>query len=171
MKRSKGVTSSAVALIIIGVGLCFGAFFGFHNGVFLEAYRVKDSPDAVVHALIMFFVLLAVGIWELITAIGILRLWRWAWFCVLVISVLYIGMGSWTVWTTPHTLRGIHKLQSFDPAWLIALQYFALVWSIILPVGVGIWWLILFTRPSVEAQFAKGTRSSEMPPAADVSAP
>ncbi|HKF53138.1 MAG TPA: hypothetical protein VKB26_12565 [Candidatus Acidoferrales bacterium] len=170
MKRSRGITAAAITLMIVGVGLVCGAFFGFHNGVFLETYRVKDSSDAVVHVLVMFLAFLGVGIWELVTAFGILRLWRWAWFCALVISVLYIGMGSWAVWITPRVLRAIHRSPSFYPAWLIAFQYFAAVWSMIVPLGVGIWWLMLFTRPSVEAQFANHTPSPETPAASDVSA-
>lgn len=157
MKRSAGVTAAAVTLMIVGALLVFGV-------ILLPTNPMKGSSHAVARILTLFLAFLALGIGEVVTAIAILRLRRWAWFSILVISVVYIGTGSYHLCEAPRAIQRIQKSPSYDPGSLIALQYVALVFGTIVPMALGIWWLTLFTRAEVEAQFTAST-SALAPPA------
>lgn len=104
---------------------------------------------AITVALTVFF--LAIAIFGIFTGVGILRRKNWA----------RISAMVWAGITTPLCVL-VLLFTLFMPSptapqenapSLLAVKVFLLLFYAI-PIGTGIWWLILFTRPNVRAQFS-----------------
>lgn len=92
MKRSGGVTAAATVLIVVSACVCLFALFSA-LGVVLVRITDPNHPVAVIGFLIGAILIALIAVWGIITGVGILRLRRWAWFCMVAIAVLLMGRG------------------------------------------------------------------------------
>jgi len=155
MQRSTGVTVIAI-LSLIGSTLTFGI------GIVLALVmtrgplpRSNDFPGSPV-----FFKIVLVGVvlmyllpsgWGIASGIGLLRLKNWARVSMIVFSVLLIVMGVFSVLPSLFPISSISNKPA-DASAMAAVRVFMGVFSLAL-AGIGIWWLVFFTRPKVREQF------------------
>jgi hypothetical protein len=153
VKRSIGVTLSAVVTILGSVLMVLLA------ALLLVGYMVSrgDDPDMPPYpraaALVIAGVMLPLAAWGVTTAIGLFRLRRWARVCILVSSVFMViafGIGA--------ALMAVLPLPSSpgDPPGLKTGFGIGIVCFYGILALIGVWWLYLFNRASVVAQFAPG---------------
>ncbi|HEV2314452.1 MAG TPA: hypothetical protein VGR94_04030 [Candidatus Acidoferrales bacterium] len=162
MKRSGGVTAAAVVLIVINACICFFTFFATFGAV---VARMIDPQHAAGMAsfLIGAIVIALIGIWGIVTGIGILRLRRWAWFCTLVFAVLLIAAAVPGILRAPHLIRATTGTPTVGADGLITFEYVSLAFSSALPLALGVWWILLFVLRSTRAQFAaSGAREAQV---------
>ena len=162
MKRSGGVTAAAVVLI---VGSSLLVLMAGMVGLLplLPQPANEQNPFGVGFFYFEAVFILAVAGWGIATAVGILRLRNWARISILVISGIAVAMllfsGLSMLLIVPMLRR-----EPGMPAGAIAV--FAAIELIFLcvPLGIAIWWLVLFCRRSVRAQFGKGVQSAVLHP-------
>jgi len=99
------------------------------------------------------FLLLVLGVLGLVTGVGLLRLRPWARTSALVsavvVAVLSVAQFLWVVMNRPPGPTGLGLVLWFIPFDAV-------------PVGISLWWLILFSRKETAAVFA-GSVGSEVP--------
>ena len=153
MKRSIGVTLSAVVTIL---GSVLTALFGV---LMLMSFWVSRGggpevpPYARVAGLVMAGLMFALAAWGVTTAVGLIRLRRWARVCILVFSALMVLMfGSAAV------VMAVVPLPSPPnaPPGLMTGVRIGIVCVYGILALIGGWWFYLFNRASVVAQFAPG---------------
>ncbi len=153
MKRSIAVTLSAVVTII---GSVLTALFGV---AMLVPFAMSQStgpgtpPYARVAGLVMAGVMFALSAWGIATAVGLLRLRRWARVCILVFSVfmaLCFGSGALVMAFLP-----LPSPPNAPPGLMTGIRIGIVCLYGILAL-IGGWWLYLFNRAAVVAQFAPG---------------
>jgi hypothetical protein len=156
MRRSIGVTVIAVlsllgSLFVLLMGVCI-AVLPFVS----SKLGSKDSPFSpglfklmmVVGALVYIFP----AIWGIATSVGLFRLKEWARISMVVFSVLLILMFGFSALmllvvpfpTTPNQpveANVISGVRIFTTCFMAGI------------VGIGIWWVVFFTRASVKKQF------------------
>jgi hypothetical protein len=148
MRRSIGVNAAATVLLLCGIAALIAAAgllevqFSIHAGQNMRMVRAAALP--LLRETI-------VGIGFIVTSYGTFRLRRWARISVLSLSFgligfcAYLGICAHVVFPRYGLPRNVWRTDS------------ALATVLCLFVGLavtGVWWLVLFTRPSVEAQFA-----------------
>lgn len=97
------------------------------------------------------WILLFAG-WGLATGIGLLRAWRWARFSTLVFSGLLAAFGILAVVAF---LRNFLMHGNGVSGWEL------MIWTLLflVPVALGVRWLIFFTRKDVRAYFQAGRQT------------
>lgn len=153
MKRSIGVTISAVVTVL---GSVLTALFGV---LILVSFNLSRGgrpdmpPYASVAGLAIAGLLLVLAAWGVTTAIGLIRLRRWARVSILVFSVLMVlTFGSTAVVMAVVPLPSLPSL----PSGLMTGVRIGIVCIYGILALIGGWWLYLFNRASVVAQFAPG---------------
>jgi hypothetical protein len=150
MKRSISVTISAI-VVLIGSVLSVGSGTLTAIVVLLLPSRPSLGPQPTGAALFGALVMVLPGAWGIATGIGLLLLKSWARISIIVfasllaLSVLGAPMMLLIPFPTTPDMDGF--LWSFR----IGMAFFYLVLA-----AIGIWWLLLFTRPSVKLQFSGG---------------
>jgi hypothetical protein len=158
MNRSPAVTVSAVIALI---GSILTLLMGILMLVIMviapipQSAAIPASPEfskVLFAALSLIYILPA--IWGIATSIGLFRLKNWARISMIVFSVLLILMAGFSglismLIPTPSS-AGTHAPASI----MVGVRIFMGVFWLSL-LGVGIWWLVLFTRAGVQAQFAQ----------------
>jgi len=153
MKRSIAVTLSAIlsllgSVLTLGVGLLLILIF-----FILPTTRAKLPPGTsglIFVAAAMVYIL--PGIWGLASSIGLFLLKNWARISTIVFSVVLILMGSIAgivmllIPLPAGTNQGSDQSVVTFVRWGMGGFWFCLA-------GIGAWWLILFTRAKVKAQF------------------
>lgn len=159
MKRSAGVTAAAVIALLgsacFGV-LCifelFGALLILRHGPSNRALP-EGGPIPAATALIMGVITnLGFAGWGLATGIGLIRLKPWSRISTLVFASLlavFTGFGAVIVSFVPFP-QVPNASHAFSGAFRTMIELFFAV-----PFSVSAWWLILFTRKSVAAQFSE----------------
>jgi hypothetical protein len=153
MKRSGGVTAAAIVLILGSALLIL--FMGFSGLSLLLPQPSRINPS-------MQFASVAFGIgiyavfaaWGIVTAAGILRLRNWARISILVMagfSIACILFSAVMIMVVAPMMPQMPEMRSGIGAIVVAMF---LVMAI--PLGISIWWLVLFLRKSVRLQFAGG---------------
>jgi hypothetical protein len=155
MKRSGGVTAAAVVLIVISAFVCLGLVVTIPGDFMFRAIAPKMTP-VFRRMLADDVVALVVAIWGIFTGVGLLRLRRWAWFCVLIISALLLADAIPGLVHARKLIRATTGVPTVDAGGLIVFEYIGLAFTTLVPLALAIWWLTLFTRRSVRAQFAPG---------------
>jgi hypothetical protein len=161
-KRSIGVTLAAAVVLLYGMAFLitsvdmFRLVFQLHPGQNARMLRAVALPVLRLSAI-------EVGLFA--TSWGLFCLRRWARWSILSIATGMVGLGAYAWISTylglpNHGMTG--KPSLFDSALGLSLV------TMLLLVLPGTWWLVLFTRPSVEAQFANKTTP---PPETAVSSP
>ncbi len=174
MKRSGGVTAAAVMLIVASVLVTFGGLFGVLGTVLAQSVGSKLPAPVFARELAGTIVVLLIAIWGIVTGVGVLRLRRWAWFCALVISGLLVADALRTLVEARTLIRATTGVPTVSAGNFVAFEYFGLAIVTLVPLALGLWWLIAFLRPSARAQFAPGVilerdaASAFLPPAPPV---
>ncbi len=136
MRCSKGIAAASVALLMLSACLLYLAYSLVEE--VLGVYFPEDAFDISESVLFT-----GVAIWAMATAIGVLRLRRWA-----RTSALWISIATFLVYL-PNLAKYIYLVRTApDVGWSSEILY-----PLVPLYGLGIWWLILFTRPGVMVQF------------------
>jgi hypothetical protein len=159
MSRPAGVTVSAVFLILVSlVTALMGAAMLFVNA---SVPPITPQPPFVQAIMVITAaVLFGCALWGVLTAVGLFRMRRWARISILVIGallVIFCGL----------SLVMILLLPSFDPS-LEAIEGAGRVMGMMIgiylvPMLLGLWWLVYFNRAAVKAEFLHGVVPDEGP--------
>jgi hypothetical protein len=155
---------ASASVVVAGVAAIIGGALGILWVVaVLAALRFASAtgPGAIppslrplLHGIWILF--LASDVFVIVVGIELIRLRRWARIALLVIAGCMLFFGAAGIGVIFFTLF----LAPADPAVskLVLATVLAFVYGI--PIGVSLWWLILFTRRSVAAQFEAATAPS-----------
>ena len=156
MKRSIGVTFSAIVSLLgsaltLGLGVLVIFLLFFFAPTRANFSGVAAAPKAIFVMGALFYILPA--IWGVITSIGLFCLKNWARISIIIFSVILILMGVvagliMLLMPLPAAPAGAATQSTMTGIRLVMGGF----WFGI--AGIGVWWLILFTRPKVKAQFA-----------------
>lgn len=155
LHRSAGVTVIAV-LALLGSSLTLLLGFGMIALAFISpAMSTSQFALSPVALKLLFFsislVYIVPAIWGIFTSIGLFRLRNWARISIIVFSVILILMSGFSVLLTlfmpmpPSPGVDSASIQTFVR---LAMSIF---WGAL--VGLGIWWIVFFTRAKVKQQF------------------
>jgi hypothetical protein len=153
------VTAAGVVAILIGA-------FGVLMGIFVEMSLLATSrfsaeraspvpvPIRTMYQVTWLF-LTALAIFGVLTGAGILRRRNWARVTVLIWAGIMAFISAITI---VFVLLVMDKIvpnlpNPTDAAPVFAVMKWILAFAYAIPLGVGIWWLILFTRSRVVASF------------------
>jgi hypothetical protein len=154
MKRSIGVTVSAVvsllgSLLLFGLGvLVIVAMLVARPS---NAEQIGRMPQSFLIAMFL-IVYLAPAVWGIATSIGLFRLKPWARISMLIFSALLAGMGCLSGLATALIHFPTPPNANLDPGFATGLRI-GLTGFWMLLAAVAVWWLALFTRSGVKAQF------------------
>jgi hypothetical protein len=156
MTRSTGVTVISIlsllgSLLTLAMGLLVLGVMVFVPSGHAQQFPGSPATFKVLMAAASLVYLLP-AIWGIATAIGLWRLKNWARISIIVFSVLLILMGGFTglimlIMPFPST-----PTATPDPAFMATVRIvMGGFWLTLL--GIGIWWLVFFTRAKVVEQF------------------
>lgn len=153
MKRSGDVTASAI-ILFFGSALFLLMVFG---AAMASLIRVPEAQPAAPPGglLVAALAYAALAAWGIATGVGILKLQAWARISVIAMSALAIFgcvCGGIGIAFLPELLKGMPN-QQVPPNFAVIMAVISLV-VLLIPLGVAIWWLILFTRKRVALEFA-----------------
>jgi len=136
MRCSTGVAVACAFLLVLSA--CF-VYLAYSLVEEVSGIDLSEDTFFVIESIIF----AGVAVWGAATAIGVWRLRRWG-----RNSALWLSCALFLVYL-PNVIRYAYLVKtSHDVGWS---------WEILYPLvplfGVGIWWLILFTRPGVKGQF------------------
>ena len=160
LKSRPAITAAGIVAIVFGA-------FGVLMSILVELSMLAvshissestgvPSPDAIrAMASIVWLFFLAVAVFGIFVGANILRRRNWARICILIWGGLMTFFSAVTLVVTllimgqlpsvmPHAAEAAPVLAVLK--WVLALFY-------AIPLGVGIWWLILFTRKAVVEEF------------------
>ena len=152
---SASVVVAAVVAILAAVLALLGCSFALLGMLLVPLPKgVVTLPHAIRTAMVvMMAVMMAVSIFGVVTGIALIRLRNWARISVLVWGGLCVFFGAigipfafWMPHFAPPSAPELPKSSQHLIMWILLLVYG-------LPLVTGIWWLILFNRKSVKAQF------------------
>ena len=165
MKRSGGVTAAAVVALLGSAGLGLVAVSELSGALFISRFHPGGQalPEEGVIPAVASMVMgslfnLAFAGWGLATGVALIRLKPWSRISTLVYAGLtgvcasFAGLIILFVPIPGPASAG----QNFSGIFRVALELFLAI-----PFSIAIWWLILFTRKSVVAQFS-GTPGPEV---------
>ena len=151
MKRSISVTISAIitlvgSILTLGIGV-IGAL-----GVLVQRNTVPQGVGLVATALVGVLVMTLSALWGIATGIGLLMLKGWARISIIVFASLL----ALSVCGAPMMLMiPFPPTPGADASVMTGIRIGMAVFYLFLG-AIGIWWLVLFTRPSVKVQFSGG---------------
>lgn len=151
--------AGVVAILFASVGILFGVLMQ----IFLIAQPNLESgsrraalpPETRAAAAVVWLFILIVAIGELVVAINVLRRRNWARITILIwagLMAFFCAISCVAVFfvmsVMPQSMPDIKDRGPF----LVFMKFFLFVFYAI-PFAVGVWWLILFTRPRVVSAF------------------
>jgi hypothetical protein len=156
MKRSGGVTAAAIVLFLGSGLLLLFMLLSFLGGLLMSS-QLQLPPEArygQLTGLVFYFVFAA---WGIATGVGILQLRPWARISILVMSgvaICFCAFGALGL-----SLVSVISRQTPDlPPAAFTVVIGVGVAMLLVPVAIAIWWLVLFTRKRVIAEFlTRGT--------------
>ncbi|HUI73982.1 MAG TPA: hypothetical protein VLX32_03510 [Candidatus Acidoferrum sp.] len=161
-RPSASVIAAGIAAIL---GSVIVAAFSVFMLVAMNALKIAEKepmPPAFAKALIdvVWFFFLAAAIYVCVCGVGVMRLQRWARISLMVVagvmlffSLTGVAVAIIVLFATP--------LPGPPGTKLIVAGILVLIYGA--PFAIALWWLILFTRPSVVGQFE--ARRATLPPA------
>ncbi|HWZ98065.1 MAG TPA: hypothetical protein VN025_09910 [Candidatus Dormibacteraeota bacterium] len=166
-----GVVAIIFAVIgILGCGLLEIAILALPQiGATTSRPTIPPETRGVVAA--MYFVFFAIAVGQLVVAINVLRRRNWAritiivWAALMAVLCALSAVAVFFVFSmVPQTVPGGTEA---GPFLLFMKVFMLLVYGV--PFVVGVWWLILFTRPRVVAAFTNPQSSTFAPMPMDAS--
>lgn len=159
MRRSASVTIAA-AFSLVGslLSLALGLLSAFAVLIARKSNPDLDEPLVLGGVAIGTFFLTVPAIWGIATAMGLFRLKAWAKISILVFSVLLAVTGIFGVLSFPllqHSTIPESAGSGFTYIKFGIGGFYAVL------AGIGVWWFVLFTRPSVRQQF--GSSAAQVP--------
>jgi len=153
VKRSEDVTATAIILF-------FGSGFLIALGIFVVWMNLRQKSHSFGILFVLAWIYAVPAAWGSINGLGIMRLRRWARGSTLAMSALaacFFGFIVIGFLTEPF-------LVGRDPEFAhLGLVFGGLGLLSSIPLGIAIWWLVLFTRPRVKRQFEAAPAESEDP--------
>jgi hypothetical protein len=161
--RASGSVVAAGAVAIIGSCL---AILGTALGIFGMS-MLPSTPGArqlpagfQTMATVVLVVWLGIAVFGVATGVGILRLKNWARISALAWAAISAGLCSiillFSMVMPFPTPSGERPISMFAVRMIVIVFYS-------IPVAVGIWWLILFNRPRVRAEFSGTAPTAQTP--------
>ena len=151
IKRSASVTIAA-ALSLVGslVSLALGLLSAFAVLIARKSNPDLNEPLVLGGIVIGTFFLIVPAIWGLVTSRGLFRLKAWARISILVFSLLLAITGICGAILFP-----LVQLPAAPESAAHGFAYlkFGLGGFYAVLAGIGVWWFVLFTRPSIRQQF------------------
>lgn len=168
-QRSAAVTASGVIAILGSLVTAIGVLIGI-MGLLVSFGYPSPAPTipgvrAITAAMMVFF--LAVAIWGAFSGVGVIRFRNWARLSVLV----------WAGITTPICLLVIAVMAWIpfpelpEPQLSTTVLRFFIIAFYGAPLAIAVWWLILFTRPQIVAQFRPASAGDSGDPFTAIPAP
>jgi hypothetical protein len=170
------VTVAAVVAILFGVlGVLGGSLIEVSTLLIPDSQtpsgRAALPPGARTMAGIVWLFLIAVAVFGIFVGIGILRRRNWARISILVWGGFMSVVSAFTIpvlFLVFNAMPGMMPKNADATPMLTIVKWFSVLFYGI-PLGIGIWWLVLFTRPRVAAAFTDSAASAAYPPTMDVS--
>lgn len=173
-KASPGIRAAAiVALIGSGLSILLGVIEIAMTSIPMPAPAGPAMPPGFMKFGIFFAAAMSFGFgaWGISSAIGLLRLRNWARistiaYSAILVSFAFLGIVAiLTVPLPPPPAGQFPQGQIPSPeAFAKSIRFFMAAFYLV-PIAVGVWWLIFFTRPRVKAQFFGTPLQSQQPPA------
>jgi len=171
-----GVTAAgaiAIAFASFEIFGCFMMILVMYIGPALTAGQPEANLPPPVRSIMivvyLFFLALAVG--QFIVGINVLRRRNWAritiilWGALMAILCAVILVVTLFVFNLPVPENA--QTRNVGPILVLVKTFTAVFYGI--PIGVGVWWMILFTRPRVVAAFQNSATAHAEPLALDAS--
>ena len=147
MKRSGDVTASAIILFL------GSAFYVFVGGLALLGAKSSGELGDNVYVGVL-LLCIAPAVWGVVTGVGVLNLRSWAWNSIIVMSgvaIFFSVLFAVALLFLPSLLGDRPDLSAAGVSMVMDVGLGALLIGVV----IAIWWLVLFTRVRVRAQFAK----------------
>lgn len=150
-QRSVAVTASGVIAILGSTMTAIGVLVSTVGILFMPMARPgREVPGMRAIELLMMAIFFAIAVWGIGTGVGLLRFRNWARISVLVWSGIAAPMALLIIvvflFVPLPTLTGSQATTGMFVRGSLILFYAA-------PLAIAIWWLVLFTRARVVAQF------------------
>ena len=160
MRRSIGVTISAI-LVLIGSLLWLAISLLTAIAVAFQPVQAPPSPWIQRSAVAVAGLLTVCSLVGLATSIGLFRLKRWARISLLIFaSVLaYMGGGA----AVSMLLFPLGTQQELTPQIASTVRIMIVLFLFLPTVAIGGWWLYLFNKTAVKAQFPQPSRVPRRP--------
>jgi hypothetical protein len=158
MKRSVGVTTVAIlsligSLLTLAMGLVMLVVMAFAPVPANSQFSGSPMAFKILMLVVSLFYLLPAA-WGIATAIALWRLKNWARISIIIFSVLLICMGGFSGLTTLVLPFPTAPNNPLDPSVVTSIRL-AMGTFFLALLGIGIWWLVFFTRSKVKIQFAQ----------------
>jgi len=158
MKRSAGVVVVAVlsllgSLLTFAMGVLMLVMMVFVPTLPSQQFPVSPTMYRVLFSMISLMYLLP-GAWGVATAIGLWKLRNWARISTIVFAIILIVMGGFVgLFTLVMPFPTVPNAGA-DPSMISTIKFvMGCFWLALL--GIGVWWLVFFTRATVKAQFGQ----------------
>jgi hypothetical protein len=170
------VTAAAVVAIIFGAagvlgGLLIEVSMLLMPDVRTSAGRPAMPPGTRTMAGIVWLFLIAVAVFGIFVGVGIIRRRNWARISLLVWGAFMAVVSLITIPVLFFIFSAMPGMmpKDADAAPVISVMKWISVLFYGIPLGVGVWWLVLFTRPRVAAVFSDPPGLAPYRPTMDVS--
>ncbi len=161
-KASPGIRAAAiVALIGSGLSILLGLFQISITSIPMPAPAGSAMPPGFMKFGMFFAAAMSFGFgaWGISSAVGLLRLRNWARISTLAYSAILVGFAALVIVLVlvmplpPPPAGQFPRNGEFSPAEFTKSIRFFMAAFYLVPIAIGVWWLIFFTRPRVKAQF------------------
>jgi hypothetical protein len=155
-QRTVGVTSIAIlsmlgSLLTLGVGILTVVVMFLAPAP--EQFAASPLTFKVIFLLISLVYILPAA-WGVITAIGLWRLRNWARISIIAFSALLILMAGFSGLMMLAVPFPVGPGSPLTPSAVASIRVtLGAFWLVLL--GIGTWWLVFFTRPTVKGQFGR----------------
>ena len=158
MNRSVGVTAAALVLTLAGAFLLIPASYTMMEAVIATTALTALKSESTLVVLGAYYLtallFLAAPSWCITTSIGLFRLRSWARRSIILLSVVGVLFSVWQMKSSSEFARWSASGVTPQEVPLVRhIVYIGLLATSVVPLSLCVWWLILFTRPSVKRQF------------------
>jgi hypothetical protein len=159
LSRPAGVTVSAIFLILGSVLIALMGVFMLFAHSFVPPTTLQP-PFFKAIMVIIAAVFFACALWGVLTAVGLFRMRRWARISILVIGallVIFCGLSLGMLLAMPLFMPEIESSRGMGMVMGMMITIY------LIPIVLGLWWLIYFNRAAVKAEFLQGVVPDEGP--------
>ncbi len=148
---SASIIASAIVAILGSLLTILLAGLGFLGTLFVRsgAAAPTQPPGTRAISLIFLVIILAFGIFGIFSAVGLWRLRNWARMAFLIYSGAMVCVCAFALVFVWFVLPSLPKVQPQAVGFVHV--FLVLIYGI--PIGIGVWWLVLLNRKDVARQF------------------